>query len=347
VNEPVTLTLRTLASCPQLLDSRAVVLVLGGLPDGGGLIDARRALRRIVGAFAARDRNRLALVDVAAPEAPTDWAATSAAFDALTARVDRVEARAGLTEAAWQAALATAQGRLAEIDVQHRPFLIIVDGSGAAAGQATVRAKIAQLGSATRDAVGHIVLVDLTSDGRLFFPLANGGAPDAPFVTAFPGASTGRSIDQVVGMALAAFDAPISDLRANILTEGRVSPSFTCVPIAAVPPAYQVRGANAGWLRTIAAHSAQLEFLLVLTIERPMSAQLVEGSLAFERSGTTTLRQSHGVADVSSTTICAAPPSPAALACPPPPDASAPRVLPKSCPPQNARWLPYLFYWAR
>ncbi|MFN8422365.1 MAG: hypothetical protein U0470_02900 [Anaerolineae bacterium] len=85
-----------------------------------------------------------------------------------------------------------------------------MDGSGAAAGQATVpRAKIAQLGSATRDAVGHIVLVDLTSDGRLFFPLAN-GAPDAPFVTAFLGASTGRSIDQVVGMALAAFDAPIS-----------------------------------------------------------------------------------------------------------------------------------------
>ncbi|MFN8422364.1 MAG: hypothetical protein U0470_02895 [Anaerolineae bacterium] len=43
-----------------------------------------------------------------------------------------------------------------------------------------------------------------------------------------------------------------------------------------------------------------------------MSAQLVEGSLAFERGGTTTLRESHGVADVSGTTICAAPPSPAA-----------------------------------
>ncbi|MFN8422366.1 MAG: hypothetical protein U0470_02905 [Anaerolineae bacterium] len=85
VNEPVTLTCEPWCPASSSWTPRAVVLVLGGLPDGGGLIDARRALRRIVGAFAARDRNRLALVDVAAPEAPR-IGRRRAPPDALTAR---------------------------------------------------------------------------------------------------------------------------------------------------------------------------------------------------------------------------------------------------------------------
>lgn len=339
VGQPITLTLQATITCPDMLDRRSVVLVIGGLPAGAGLEDARAGLNHIVDAFAAGSDNRLIAVDVAEPNGGTAWASAPDGYDAVRAHVARLAERPAFPIDAWLRTLDTARQRLTEVDVRSRAFLIVVDGTGATSDHEALRARIRTLGLQAKDGAGDVILVDFTREARLFLPLAEGGRIDAPFVTVFPSVPDSPTFRELIERVLGAFNRELTWLIAGVSFDLASSWS-TCRPVDSFPSATTNPATSPGlyrWILSPSGHAARHMSRVVATFERPFAPRIVTGFVQFGRSAGETLSSS------TVELLCAANASPARAVCPDGPDASAPPVplQPMPCPRLNLIWLPW------
>ena len=98
--EPVTLTVSTAIDCPQQLDRRAAVVIIGSRTHAS-IRDARASLTLLVEHMATGRGTRLAIVEVGAATGPAPWASTPAEIAALDGRVRQLEVQTVLDETAW------------------------------------------------------------------------------------------------------------------------------------------------------------------------------------------------------------------------------------------------------
>lgn len=232
VGDLVTVTARARFDCPRLLEHRGVVIVVGTVPFTA-LAGARESLDLVVDAVAAVGTSRVAVIDVAAPDAPLDWAATPDALAATAARLRSLAPREVRGVSRWLAALDAADAALRALPPTLQPMLVVADGSYPAGDiEAAVR-RLIEVVASCHDATGHSVLIGLSSMGWFELPAAIDPAFDSRAIIVRPtGLDADGGLPLGVAQVLAAFQASVERLqivlaftdRADVLAPVRVEP---------------------------------------------------------------------------------------------------------------------------
>lgn len=242
VGDAFTVTTRARIRCPRLLEARGAVLVVGSVPRGIEST-AGASLGRIVEALAATGTSRVAVIDVAAPDAPVTWAATPDALAAAAARLRALTASGEPASSQWLTALDAADGALLTLPPTLRPLLVVLDGSDRVENPAAAIATLVAVVGRNHDATGHSVLIALSPDCWLAaVPLQDIIARSQLVLVHATVRSGVERVLLAVEQALAMFQAPLSDVQLLY-----ASFKSHLAPTSADPPATWIRAHDAGF----------------------------------------------------------------------------------------------------
>lgn len=322
--DPVTMTVTTDIECPQQLDRRAAVVIVGSRTHAS-IRDVRASLALLVEHMAAGRGTRLAIVEVGAATGPAPWATTPAEIAALEGRVRRLEVLTVLDEAAWMDAIATAETLLGSARPTERPLLIVLDGWGPVSGQANVVARLQQLAGATRDRVGQAWLLDVSTTGwlagRIFRPVPS----DGTVVALFPGADLNETLEHLLHRLLVSAAAPIT--LVDILLSVQL-PVGDAVPETA-PTAEDATNRKVRWMTPGTGHRMAMRYTAVFRTIGPRANGGADAEVAIERT-LPALRSS--LRTGANVCVDAPPPSPATCRRAALPPTATPRAVPTAFP---------------
>lgn len=303
VGDVVTITARSRVVCPELLRSRGVLFVIGGVP-ASAVPSIRNALAGLVEAVGAAGGGRIARLLVGADTAVPAWASTDVERAAVANALRGLEARRGGTALAWSAAIARADAAFAALPFTVRPLLVVVDGLAPEADLDRAGGAIVAAIQMVRDRVGNCLLIDISNDGWLaVLPRLHPALLDmAIFVRSSEGAE--RSVSNEVDSVIAAFQAPLSRWLGTLGAGASLA-------VMSAAPEPEVRGDVTKWSLPAEGHDATI---VVRTTYRailgPPRAEIVLLALPLRRG--MSLEREIAVRLV----LCVQPPSPGRVICP-------------------------------
>lgn len=322
--DPVTMTVTTDIECPQQLDRRAAVVIVGSRTHAS-IRDVRASLALLVEHMAAGRGTRLALVEVGTATGPAPWASTPAEIAALDERVRRLEVLTVLDEAAWMDAIAAAETLLGSARPTERPLLIVLDSWGPVSGQANVVERLQQLAGATRDRVGQAWLLDVSTTGwlagRIFRPVPN----DGTVVALFPGADLNETLEHLLHRLVVSAAAPIT--LVDIVLSVQL-PVGDAVPETA-PTAEDATNRKVRWMTPGTGHRMAMRYTAVFRTIGPRANGGADAEVAIERT-LPALRSS--LRTGANVCVDAPPPSPATCRRAVVPPTATPRAVPTALP---------------
>lgn len=307
--EPVTFTVRADIECPQLLERRAAVLVIGSRADPD-LSDVRAGLSLLVDTLAARVRTRMAIVDLANDGERSTWAASPAEFRRMAARTRALEALPAADNAAWFAALDSARSLLNEARPAEQRLLIVLDTFGPAVPREAVIGRVRSLVGDTRDAAGQVWLFDV-GDTRWLDLIGRNAGPDGgngTVITLVPRAVDDLTLEILVRMLLASASAPIESV---LVVVDPASPLDEGVTVTS-PPANLSTSGELVWLVPGGGHRQSVRLSATIRTVQPMPALRSAASIQVHRFSPA-VDANNGVLDTVQ--VCVDPRPPGEAAC--------------------------------
>ncbi len=303
--EPVTLTVSTAIDCPQQLDRRAAVVIIGSRTHAS-IRDARASLTLLVEHMATGRGTRLAIVEVGAATGPAPWASTPAEIAALDGRVRQLEVQTALDETAWVDAIGAAERLLGATRPSEQPLLIVLDSWGPVSGQAHVVERMQELAGATRDRAGQVWLLDVSTTGWLAARIFRPVPVDGTVVALFPAAELNETLEHLLHQLLASAAAPITFVDVLLETHMQVGEE---IPVTA-PTADDATNRTARWKTPGTGHRMTLRHTASFRTTGIHSIGTTNSTVAIERT-LPALRSSRR----AGVFVCVDPPPPSPAIC--------------------------------
>lgn len=252
VGEVLTFTASFRAHCPQLLSSRAILIVVGGLP-AHAVQPVRNSLGAFVDTVAKAGGSSAQLLVVDRNVRPVGWSATEGQFAALARDARRLVESPARSAEDWTATMAAAERIVLAVPPTRGPMLVVIDGflvaGGNADAEAAAAAAVARAVRSTRDGAGHSVLFDVGAAQwlRPVIDAIGSGSENQVLLVH----TTGAAVETAMGSALATFHAPLASWTGTMqeLTAG------TFQPVAADHEADITVSGRITWHAPLAGHS--------------------------------------------------------------------------------------------
>ncbi|MCC7018355.1 MAG: hypothetical protein IT332_01285 [Ardenticatenales bacterium] len=250
--EIVTFTASFRAHCPQLLSSRAILIVVGGLPEPA-VQPVRNSLGAFVDTVAKAGGSMAQLIFIDRNVQPAGWSATEGQFAALARDARLLVASPAPSAEDWTATMAAAERIVRTVPPTRGPMLVVVDGFGVAGGSADAEAvAVAAVAGAvrtTRDGAGRSVLFEVGTPQWLR-PVIDALGPGFENQVLIVHTTT-FAVERAMGSALAMFHAPLASWTGTM----QEMQAGTFRPVAADPTADITEAGRITWHAPLAGHS--------------------------------------------------------------------------------------------